>query len=82
MNSSAVKLHMQTLWRRAGLSSEVGPTIFRKAAVTQTNIKAPEHKKQLATKMNHSEATASKNYFLFDKAVAGKTVSKMMVMPG
>ena len=78
LNTSQMRLYMQTLWRRAGFTSQVGPTLFRKASVTETQLKAPEKKKELAAKMNHSEATASKNYFLCDKAMAGRNLSAVL----
>ena len=77
-NTSQMRLYMQTLWRRAGFTSQVGPTLFRKATVTETHLKAHEKKKELAAKMNHSETTASKNYFLCDKAMAGRKVSAVL----
>lgn len=61
--SSSMRFHMQAVWHRIGLKSEVGPTLLRKTAVTAVHLSALNTKKALASKMNHSETTASRYYF-------------------
>ena len=64
LSSSSMKFYMQAVWQRLGLQSEVGPTLLRKTAV---HLIAPCNKQDLASKMNHSEATASRYYLTLER---------------
>ena len=78
LSSYSMRYYMQKMWRRCGLTSEAGPTLMRKFTVTTIHLRFPEHKKALASKMNHSEATASRYYFTHDKERNSRTLSKSL----
>ena len=82
LQSSYPKRLMQKLWDESKASahskSEVGPTLFRKKAVTSFMDQRPEKKNCLAKKMEHDPKTADAHYYLFDKRKNAMEMSDMM----
>ena len=80
LSSTSLSYYMQSLWKKLAFKSAVGPTLFRKTAVTAlyNDASASSMKSQLATKMNHKESTASSAYFTINrKQVANNMASKL-----
>ena len=49
-------------------SRKINATLVRKSFVSKVHTEIPEYKKDLANMMCHSEETASRSYFLQEKA--------------
>ena len=78
LNTSSMRYYMQAVWNKLNLSSQVGPTLMRKKAVTEIHQHYPHASENLATKMNHSIDTAKREYFLIDKKIVSKKISSML----
>ena len=75
LNTSSMRFYMQSVWDKIGLTSQVGPTLLRKAAVTKVHKSHPHKQKALAAKMNHSVTTAARYYCLQDKENNARDIS-------
>lgn len=76
MTSSQINKALQSVFKKATVSTKITSTSFRKAAVTNVHERNPEMSGKLANLMAHNEATASKYYLLSEKTKASIEASQ------
>ena len=75
MTSSQINKALQSIFKKATISSKITSTSFRKAAVTNVHERNPEFSSRLAGLMAHNESTAKKYYLLSEKTKASVEAS-------
>lgn len=78
MHSSAIKKYMQSFWNFCSLSGCVGPSLIRKSSTTVIHHAQPELIDKLATKMNHTVATARRHYALYNKSKNAEEIGRKL----
>ncbi|CAB4014017.1 Neurofilament medium polypeptide, partial [Paramuricea clavata] len=78
MTPGQINKAVQSVFKKAKISTKVTSTSFRKAAVTQMHETNPELSGKLAGLMAHNEATAKKYYLLSEKSKASVEASKKL----
>ena len=76
MTSFQINKALQSVFKKATVSTKITSTSFRKAAVTNVHNRNPEMSGKLANLMAHNEATARKYYLLSEKTKSSVEASK------
>ncbi len=78
MTSSQINKALQSVFKKATVSTKITSTSFRKAAVTNVHENNPEMSGKLASLMAHNEATAKKYYLLTERTRASVEASEKL----
>lgn len=78
MTSSQINKALQSVFKKATVSTKITSTSFRKAAVTNMHENSPEMSSKLASLMAHNEATAKKYYLLTERTRASIEASQRL----
>ena len=76
MTSSQINKALQSVFKKATVSTMITSASFRKAAVTNVHERNPEMSGNLVNLMAHNEATAGKYYLLYEKTKASVEASQ------
>lgn len=78
LESGQITRAAQSVWKKAGLGSEITCTLMRKSAVSSIHQSCPEEKERLADLMCHTTQTASKSYKLVQRQQTSVAASKVL----
>jgi site-specific recombinase XerD len=78
MESGQITRAVQSVWRKAGLGTDITCTLMRKSAVSAIHQKNPNDKDKLADLMGHTTQTASKCYRLVQKQHSSVAASHIL----
>ena len=78
IGSSDVYARIQSIWKMAGNSSNIGTSAVRKALTTQIHASHSQHKEGVARHLCHRTSTAEAHYRLQTKTKASVTTSKII----
>jgi site-specific recombinase XerD len=82
LESGQITRAVQSVWKKAGLGTDISCTLMRKSAVSSLHEKCPGQKDHLADLMCHSTQTASRCYRLVRRqetsVAASRTLSSLM----
>jgi site-specific recombinase XerD len=78
MESGQITRSVQSVWKKAGLGSDITCTLMRKSAVSSVHQSCPAEKDRLADLMCHTTQTASKCYRLVQRQQTSVAASKVL----